>query len=225
MMDPSGSYPSSGSSSSGTSSSSSSSSGLTKPRASLVSTDLPTLKAQDVERPPPLVADRLNVVGSTKPGYFPNTKASQDPKEAKKLEIAEEVHIQDAAKPVLRHPPTIDQIAKMHVKTNQEGYRSKKIFEQESKLSYAIPVGNLKKQSNTNIDLETVNEFKFKFRSGRQPDAPSHIPTDQLFCLMGTNDLSKIKTNTKIFGDSNGANGHNGWARRDLYYTTYTSSF
>ncbi len=117
-----------------------------------------------------------------------------------------------------------EQLYKAFHKYNQSGYQTDRSYEtivagqdpmyaKQVKESLKVPKG-------THITAETINTQKNTYRSGYQTQAPPGITSDlqQIRKEVG---LPYPVRNKGIYGDSNGANGHNGWSRQKLYVANY----
>lgn len=109
---------------------------------------------------------------------------------------------------------------------NQSGYRSLKDLETKitgqecSKLE--VSTKPLEKKVGP-LDYENINKWKNTFRSGYQHEAPQNPTGAESLLLMGVKDPHPIKPGS-IYGDSNKANGWNGWAKNELYFANYLNS-
>lgn len=115
---------------------------------------------------------------------------------------------------------------KISKEVNQSGYKTK--AEPEKMIAGEDPkyvdmkyVG--KKQKASKLSAQTLNNEKMLFRSGYQGVGDKNQVSEYDRILKGASNPYIIKT-TGIFGNSNGANGYNGWDRNSLYYANYLSA-
>jgi len=73
-------------------------------------------------------------------------------------------------------------------------------------------------------DPKIINDEQMRFRSGYQGPGSVNETSDLDLILKGASDHKIKNKNSKIFGNSNGANGYNGYQRNGLYYANYLSS-
>ena len=109
---------------------------------------------------------------------------------------------------------------------SQSGYQSKKELETEvvgQDKKYVNIKSDSKPIKGTNIDAKTINKFKRTFRSGNQVEATDKLDTLEELILMGATNPTLVK-NKGLLGDTNGANGQNGWQRQKLLVATYVDS-
>lgn len=136
-------------------------------------------------------------------GQFDSAEVKTEVKDSQKLIIDQET------------------LNKTFVEVNQSGSQSKKDYETFNVEHLGLPKMENKQVKRCIVDNEVVNTFKHKYKNGYQPDSdPNSIPISELFLLMDSENLQKIK-NPRAFGDSNGANGYNGHQGKQIREKTY----
>ena len=107
----------------------------------------------------------------------------------------------------------------------QSGFQSREDFE-TSIIGQDRKYVNIKSSKlsvpRTVIRSETINAFKRTNRSGYQTEVKNYekLSTYEKMLLMGAREPNLVE-NKGLYGNNNGANGHNGWKRQDLLKTTY----
>jgi hypothetical protein len=118
-------------------------------------------------------------------------------------------------------PPAQQKILKMFNTVNQSGYQTKKEFETYPTEGYSVPKTLQKKGGPVKIDNDSINQFKFKYRSGLQPDSIKNPPLEDLFVLMDSENLYRIK-NKRLDGAYNSSGGHSGYRKREIEQNYYS---
>lgn len=108
--------------------------------------------------------------------------------------------------------------------TNVSGYKSVVSYEsrvtgEETKNMFSSVEHTDKKGEE--FGYESINKFKNQYRHGYREQAPQKTTIyEKLILNDGGKDTNKLKRG-KMFGNQNGADGHNGHMKNELYYANY----
>ena len=198
---------------------------------------LPQLNAYDVRHPnsKPIQKSEPNFT-PVAPNFTPVTKKAYPVKTVSKLSGSKTVKIkgpvsvsgatetstlnvlpeEDEVEPV----ESQQKVLKMFNTVNQSGYQTKTKFETYPTQGYTIP-HNIGPKKVVTINNDSINEFKFKYRSGTQPDSIKNPPLEDLFCLMDSENLYRIK-NKRPDGAGNLSGGWSGYKKREIMQNYYS---
>ena len=199
---------------------------------------LPQLNSYDVQHPDskPVQKSELNFT-PVAPSFTPVTKrvypvkTANKPTGSKTVKIKGPVRISGATEESKLNviveeddiePVTPQQkVLKIFNTVNQSGYQTKTKFETYPTQGYTIPHNIVPEKKVVTINNDSINEYKFKYRSGTQPDSIRDPPLEDLYCLMDSENLYRIK-NKRPDGSGNSSGGWSGYKKREILQNYYS---